>query len=75
MWLVICAFNMRRGVLRAGYAVGEEMPVFVLVFLLPAVLAVVDRRWYILFRHLNYKASPRSRWGAEGPSALDTVAA
>ena len=41
VWLVISAFNMWVGVTRAGYAVTEELPVFALVFGLPAVLAAV----------------------------------
>lgn len=44
LWLLICAFNMWVGVAKAGYAVAEELPVFALVFLVPAGLAV-SVRW------------------------------
>lgn len=39
VWLVCAAFNMWVGVSRAGYSVGDELPVFVVVFAVPAGLA------------------------------------
>lgn len=38
-WLVCAAFNMTIGVLRAGYSVADELPIFLLVFALPAIAA------------------------------------
>jgi len=43
LWLVIAAFNMWTGVAKAGYSVTEELPVFALIFLVPAVVAVLVR--------------------------------
>lgn len=40
VWLVIAAINMRAGVASAGYTVAEEFPIFLLIFGLPAALAV-----------------------------------
>ena len=41
LWLAITAFNMRVGVARAGYAAAEELPIFLLLFAVPAVVAVI----------------------------------
>jgi hypothetical protein len=40
VWLVIAAVNMWIGVTRAGYSVTEELPIFLLIFGLPAAVAV-----------------------------------
>jgi len=40
LWLVAAALNMWIGVKRAGYSYGEEFPIFLLVFTLPAAVAV-----------------------------------
>jgi hypothetical protein len=39
VWLACAAFNMWVGVSRAGYSVGDELPVFVVVFVVPAAIA------------------------------------
>lgn len=39
LWLVIATFNMWVGVAKAGYSVGEELPVLLLVFGVPAAAA------------------------------------
>lgn len=39
LWLVIAAFNMWTGVAKAGYSFAEELPVFALIFLVPAAAA------------------------------------
>lgn len=39
VWLACAAFNMWVGVSRAGYSVGDELPIFVVVFAVPAGLA------------------------------------
>lgn len=41
LWLAIAAFNMWVGVAKAGYAASEELPIFLLIFAVPAVVAVV----------------------------------
>jgi hypothetical protein len=47
IWFVVAASNMWIGVSQAGYSFGEELPIFLLVFLLPATVAVVAR-WKVL---------------------------
>jgi hypothetical protein len=44
-WFVVAAINMYFGVARAGYAFREELPIFLVIFLLPAIVAVVAQRW------------------------------
>ena len=41
VWLVAAAVNLWIGVTRAGYSVSEEAPIFVVVFALPAAVAVL----------------------------------
>jgi hypothetical protein len=41
LWLVGAGVNMWIGVTRAGYSVAEEAPIFLVVFLVPAVVAMV----------------------------------
>jgi hypothetical protein len=41
LWLVITAFNMWTGVAKAGYSFAEELPVFALIFLVPAAAAIL----------------------------------
>ena len=40
LWFVAAALNMWIGVSRAGYSFQEELPIFLLIFLLPALVAV-----------------------------------
>jgi hypothetical protein len=40
VWLIAAATNMYVGVSRAGYTVAQETPIFVLVFTVPAVVAL-----------------------------------
>jgi hypothetical protein len=47
LWLVIAAANMWVGVAKAGYTVAEELPIFALIFGLPAAVAVLVR-WKFL---------------------------
>ncbi|MGD9805481.1 MAG: hypothetical protein AB7E81_22970 [Hyphomicrobiaceae bacterium] len=37
VWLVCAAFNMWVGISRAGYSFAEELPIFLLVFAVPAI--------------------------------------
>jgi len=39
VWLLVATANMWVGVARAGYSVREEVPILLLVFALPAVVA------------------------------------
>ena len=43
IWLLGAAVNMAIGVRRAGYTVAEEAPVFLIVFAVPALLALFLR--------------------------------
>ena len=40
IWLAAALINLWIGVSRAGYSVAEEMPVFLAVFAIPAVVAL-----------------------------------
>lgn len=44
-WFFVAAVNMYFGVARAGYAFREELPIFLLIWLLPGIVAVVALRW------------------------------
>lgn len=46
-WLAVAGFNMWLGVARAGYSVSDELPIFLLIFAVPVVVAVVIQ-WRIL---------------------------
>lgn len=46
LWLLIAGFNMWVGVARAGYSVSEELPIFLLIFGVPAVVAIL--KWKLL---------------------------
>ena len=41
LWFLVAASNMWIGVSRAGYSFQEELPIFLLIFLLPAAMAVL----------------------------------
>lgn len=47
LWLALTGANMWLGVSRAGYSFAEELPVFVLLFALPGLVAVLVR-WRFL---------------------------
>jgi hypothetical protein len=40
IWLIAAGINMWIGVSRAGYSVAEELPIFLLIFSLPAAAAL-----------------------------------
>jgi len=46
-WLVICALNLWAGVMHAGYSIGEELPIFLLLFSIPAAVALLLKWRYI----------------------------
>lgn len=48
IWLVGAAVNMWFGVVRAGYSVREEVPYFLVVFAIPAAVAIVI--WWVCSR-------------------------
>jgi len=39
IWLAVAGLNMWVGVAKAGYSVAEELPIFLLIFALPAAAA------------------------------------
>jgi hypothetical protein len=41
LWFVAAAVNMWIGVYRAGYSFREELPIFLLIYLLPVAVAVL----------------------------------
>jgi hypothetical protein len=41
VWLVLAAVNLWVGVTRAGYSVAEEAPIFLVVFAVPAAVALL----------------------------------
>lgn len=41
LWLLVTGFNMWVGVTRAGYSANEELPVFLLLFVVPAAVAIL----------------------------------
>ena len=41
LWFVGAAINLYVGVKRAGYSIGDEAPIFVLVFAIPAAVGVL----------------------------------
>jgi hypothetical protein len=43
MWFIAAAVNMYIGVARAGYSFMEELPIFLLIFAVPAALALLLR--------------------------------
>ena len=43
LWFVAAAANMYVGVARAGYSFKEELPIFLLIFAVPAVAAILVR--------------------------------
>jgi hypothetical protein len=43
LWFVAAAVNMYVGVTRAGYSFMEELPIFLLIFGAPAVVALLLR--------------------------------
>ena len=47
LWLIIAGANMWVGVAKAGYSVTEELPIFLLIFGLPVVVAIL-LKWKVL---------------------------
>jgi hypothetical protein len=47
LWVAIAGANMWVGVARAGYSVAEELPIFALIFGIPAAVAIV-LKWKVL---------------------------
>lgn len=41
IWFLVAAVNMWVGVVRAGYGFADELPIFLLIFLLPVVTAIL----------------------------------
>jgi hypothetical protein len=47
LWFVIAGANMWIGVAKAGYSVAQELPIFALIFILPAAAAIIVK-WKVL---------------------------
>lgn len=47
IWFMLAAANMWVGVAQAGYSFSEELPVFLLIFVLPVAVAVFVK-WKVL---------------------------
>ena len=47
LWLIIAGINMWVGVAKAGYSVTQELPIFLLIFGVPAAVAVL-LKWKVL---------------------------
>jgi hypothetical protein len=47
LWFIIAGANMWVGVAKAGYSTAEELPIFLLIFGLPAAAAIVPRWKFI----------------------------
>lgn len=47
IWLVVAGANLWIGVARAGYSVTDELPIFLLIFGLPAAVAIL-LKWRFL---------------------------
>ena len=47
LWFIIAGVNMWVGVARAGYSVAEELPIFLLIFGVPATVAIL-LKWRLL---------------------------
>jgi hypothetical protein len=47
LWFMIAGANMWVGVARAGYSVAEELPIFLLIFGVPGVAAML-LKWRLL---------------------------
>jgi hypothetical protein len=46
LWFLAAAFNMWMGVARAGYSFVEELPIFLLIFSVPVIVAVIVKfKW------------------------------
>lgn len=43
IWLCAAALNLWMGVTKAGYSFREELPIFLVIFLLPTLVAVIMR--------------------------------
>jgi hypothetical protein len=47
VWFMIAAANMWVGVTKAGYSFSEELPIFLLIFGVPAAAAILAK-WKLL---------------------------
>ena len=41
LWLIVAGINMWVGVAKAGYSATEELPIFLLIFSVPAAVAIL----------------------------------
>lgn len=45
VWLVAAAVNMYIGVTQAGYTIAQELPIFGVIFAVPAAIAFALSKW------------------------------
>jgi hypothetical protein len=45
LWLTVTGFNFWVGVSKAGYSFRDELPIFLMLFAVPAAAALLARRW------------------------------
>ena len=46
VWLLIAGYNMWKGIL-AGYTMGEELPIFLMIFLIPTIAALFVQKKFL----------------------------
>jgi|APMI01.1.fsa_nt_gi uncharacterized membrane protein YwaF len=47
LWLLAAATNMWFGITQAGYSLREELPIFLLIFLIPSIFALFVKRRFL----------------------------
>lgn len=47
VWFLVAATNMWIGMTRAGYTLAEELPVFLIIFGIPAAVATIVKRRFL----------------------------
>jgi hypothetical protein len=41
IWFIVAAINMRLGITKAGFTFQDELPIFLLIFFVPVVAAII----------------------------------
>lgn len=47
VWLLVSIANLLVGVMHAGYSVREELPILLIVFVVPAAVAALALWWFV----------------------------
>jgi len=48
-WFVVAAYNMYIGVVKAGYGFGEEVPFFLVIFLVPVAVTWLVHKYFLQY--------------------------